>query len=100
MALTASSTYAQVKAQYEDNADYDVTGDVTAAKDFIIACRFLLGRMAEEMTKGGATVKENYKRIETELKEAKAWWKSNDPNAVNAGANEQVRYVDFTNFRQ
>ncbi len=99
MALTTASTDAAVWAEYETNSDYDVTGDVAKAKLFVVACRYMLRRDVMEMTKGGATVKVDQKVIAEQLKEALAWWKSNDTSAVNAGANETVRYADFREFR-
>ena len=99
LALTSSSTNAQVWAEYEDNSDYDITGDVAKVKLFIVACRFILRRMAEEFTKGGATVKERYEKIQKQLDEALAWWRSNDTSAVSAGTSETVVYSDFRDFR-
>ena len=44
MAPTSTSTFAEVAAQYDDNADYDLNGSVSQAKLFIHAARILIRR--------------------------------------------------------
>ena len=45
MALSRSSTIAQIDAAIEDNASYDVDGDVAKCKGYVVALRFKINRV-------------------------------------------------------
>ena len=53
MALSSSSTIAQIDAAIEDNASYDVAGDVAKCKAYIVALRFKINRLSKRSVKGG-----------------------------------------------
>lgn len=101
MALTSASTFAEVRAAYDDNLDYDLVASVTKAKDFIQAARFLLRRLTMEMTHGQSTVRDDPKKISGELAKAEAWWRANDATASGAAAGAgRVRHYDTRDFRR
>jgi len=73
MALTAASTDAEVREEYDNNASYDKNADTTECQDFIVACRFLIRRLAHAVNSGGESVELELIRIKEELDAAKAW---------------------------
>ncbi len=99
MALSSTSTTQAIKDAYDDNADYDIGASVSRAKDFIHACRLLLRRMAQEIAHGDERVEDEYLKIKSQLDEALAWWRANDPAATNARPPAAVRHSDFAGFR-
>ena len=82
MALTSSSTDAQVDSAFEDNADYDVaaSGGVQKAKDFVHACRILIRRRAGGANSGseGVDYAENIRSIKEQMTAAQDWLAIND----------------------
>ncbi len=99
MALSSTSTNAQVKAAYEDNASYDINNSVAECRDFIQAARIRINRMANEIENGNARVSESYQRIEAQLKEALRWLRVNDPSASSAAHGGSVSHISFEDFR-
>ena len=97
--LTSSSTWAQVTAAYENNADYDLSSSVTKCRDFIQACRFYLRRLPIEIKNGNASVKEDPDAIKPLLRDAEAWLRVNDSTAATRIPNASVKFADFGNFR-
>jgi hypothetical protein len=98
LAISSTSTLAEVIAQFEDNADYDVSADTAKAKLFIVACRILLRRNPNEVAHGTGRVRIEPGAIQGELDAAMAWLKANDSTSV-AGPRGYVRYANFRNFR-
>lgn len=98
MPLTADSTLAEIHAQYDDNADYDLTGSVSKAKLFIHACRLLLRRLTDSASKDGESFSVRYERIQKQLDEALSWWHAND-QAASSGPSA-VRHANFSEFRR
>ena len=101
MSVTSTSTSAEVKAAYEDNCGYDITNDVAKCKDFIIACRIRIGRMAEEVrSSGGSSVSDTYKKLQDEQRKAESWLRANDTTATSAVVGSRVRGFSFEDFRE
>ena len=96
--LSSSSTIAQIKAAYDDNASYDEDASVAKAKAFITACRLLIRKTPEELAKGTGRVKINVDLIAGELSEAQQYVAANDTSG-SGGADSRVRHVSFENFR-
>ncbi len=98
MSLTSASTLAQVQAQYEDNADYDLVGSAAKARDFIQACRFLLLRLPSSGSSGATSTSlaENLTRISEAMKRAEQWLTANVAASSNGGG---VKHVSFEDFR-
>lgn len=99
MALTSSSTYAQIVAAYKDNADYVTAGGtsgVAKAKDFIQACRFLLlDRPVMESAKSSTL---NYESIQGQLDKAEAWIQG-QPDFNAADADNETTYANLEEYR-
>lgn len=101
MALTSASTLAQVQAEYENNADYDSVASATKAKAFVVACRYLLGRLPSSMDhasgSGRQAIQRNLEVIQEQLKRAQAWVSSHGDATVGSGAG--ARHLSIEDFR-
>lgn len=90
--LSGSSTLAQVRAAYDDNASYAEDASVAKAKAFVTACRILLGRLPQQITQANRQgVQMDLKRIQEELERAQRY--------VSASASGNVVASSFENFR-
>ena len=94
--LSSSSTLAQVKNAYYDNADYDVDGDIGQARTFIVACRQLLLRLPKRGKKADDEVELDPVRIEKQLDDARSWLALNNDTAPT---NLSVLHASFEEFR-
>lgn len=98
ISITSASTLAEVIAEYEDNCDYDVNNSTTKAKNFIIACRFLLRRNPNEVAHGSGRVRIEPQALMSELEKAEGWLKTNDATSA-AGPKGYVKHASFRSFR-
>ena len=96
MSLTSSSSLADVNAAFENNADYDIPPDVTKARAFIQAGRFLLRRMTAEVQHGGERIREAPENIRAMLTRAEGFLAVNDADSSSGGG---ARFFDFRNSR-
>jgi hypothetical protein len=98
MAISSSSTLADVRAQYEDNCDYQDSASVTKARLFANACRFLILRLPQTVTHGNQagteTIGMDLLRIENQLADAQAFI------MANATSTEGGRVFTFKDFRE
>jgi molybdopterin biosynthesis enzyme MoaB len=95
--LTSTSTYAEVKAAYYDNASYEEDVSVTKAAAFITACRFLLQQDPKKAGwRDSATTEWDPEVLERQMAEARDW-KAAQATVTTGGPG--VTYADFTNFR-
>lgn len=97
MALTAESTFAEVRAQYEANAAYDVNGSVAEAKLFVQACRIILVRRASRSGHGGEYLDYDMAALAKQLDKAVEWI-GTVPEAE--GGLEPDTRVTFGSFRE
>lgn len=98
--VTSASTDAQVRAAYQDNASYDVEGDATKCKRFIVAARILLQREPQSAGRGGSAVSLDKQSVREALDRAEDWLGSNAPVAVaGSSGNSSTRFKDFRGFR-
>jgi hypothetical protein len=98
--VSSASTLAAVRAAYEDSASYDVAGDATKCREFIVACRVLKERIAASQRKGEASMDEDYQKYEGAEARAIAWLKQNDATVTAGGARGLVRHMSFERFRE
>lgn len=98
MAITSASTLAEVIAEFEDNADYDVENDTAKCRLFIVACRFLLNRNPTEIAHGSGRVRIEPGAIQSLLSTAEDWLETNDTTSA-AGPRGYVRHAAFRDFR-
>ena len=98
MALSSSSTLAQVEAQYDDNAGYETLGSKSlrgpAAKLFLEATKILKRRTAKSIAGDGANITE--RDFTTDIAEAREFLNNNDSD-LRAGPT--VTRVGFRDFR-
>jgi hypothetical protein len=94
--LSASSSYSEIRAAFDDNASYEEDGSVAKAKAFITACRMLLRRTPKRAAVGGGghELELDPAIIKEMMADAQEWIAAND---VIAGG--RTTYADFTNFR-
>ena len=100
MALTATSTPAEITTAYRESCDYDLDGDVAKCKEFIRACRFILETSAAEFEAAGVRVHDDYRRIRELLEKAEAWRAIHDSTALTDRPGQVVRHVSFANCRE
>lgn len=97
--VDSSATWAEVCAEYEDCASYDVAADTDLCKRFIVAGRILLRRIQTRAKNGGGEVEMDPAQISAELKKAEAWLSGNDPAATVAVNTGGVRALGVETFR-
>lgn len=95
MPLSSTSTLAEIKAAYADNASYEANDSVSQAQAFIAACRLLLLKLPKRTVTGNRYELElDLDLIRDELEAAKRW-------ASVRGSNDSgnVIFPSFDNFR-
>ena len=98
MAISSSSTDAEVKAQYDDNCDYDLVGSVSKCKLFIHAARIMKRKPIYVMGEGGQAIQ--YKHDPEELRKAESWLAANDRTSTSGVGAGSVRAYSMRNLRQ
>lgn len=96
--LSSTSTTAEIKAAYDDNASYEEDGSATKARAFITACRLLLRRLPVQVGRSGRGSEEvrlDPDLLRRQLEDAQVWLASS-PDASDLGG---VRHPSFANFR-
>jgi hypothetical protein len=78
---------------YDDGASYDITGDVEAAKSFIVACRLILRRRPRSVAGDGQSA--TFEDISSQLEQAEQWLALQQPSGMSGGP----RHLDFRNLR-
>lgn len=100
MSLSSTSTLIEVRAAYDDNADYDDgAGDIAKARLFKQAVRILIRRTPAESRSGADAVRDDTARMKEELDEVKRWLTANDPAHAGTRAAGSVRHASFREFR-
>jgi hypothetical protein len=99
MALSSTSTTADVLAAYADNADYEEANDLTKARAFVSACRLLLSpkhtvKRSVSGGRSGSEVELAPEVIERRMDEARRF-----VAAIVAAQSGGVIHADFSNFR-
>lgn len=97
--VTSASTFAELRAEYEDTASYDVAADTDLCRRFIVACRLLLVRLQSRSKHGDAEVEMDPELISSQLDDAKAWLAGNDSTASTGGTPGLVRQLKVEGFR-
>lgn len=85
-------TVEALQAAYVNNCGYAEANDATMAKAFISACRALIGLRPAKAAHGrGASVEFDWRALERQIEQAKAWLVSvNTPDVI---------HPDFGNLR-
>lgn len=90
--LTSSSTLADIKASYLNNASYSEDNSLSKAKAFVTACRFLLLKLPNRASHAGEEIQLDPRMIQDEMKIAIRWISSNAEEAP-------VKFDSFENLR-
>lgn len=80
MAISSSSTLAEVKAEYIDNAGYDANDSASECRAFIKACRVILA-WPKRSQKGDVETEFDLSQVRSLLDDALAWLASNDDSS-------------------
>ena len=95
MALDKNSTFADVKAQYQDNAGYDITGSVSSARLFIEAIRHLRGVVRAQRATGVDGGGEfEMATLDQEMKDAREYVRDNASSTTGV-----MIHTDMRRFR-
>ena len=92
--LSSSSTLAQIKAAYADNASYEEDGSVSKARAFVTACRLLILRLpalAEQV--GHSKIENDVAQFRKELEAAQGYIATTSENQG------QVIHADLGGYR-
>ena len=84
--IDSTSSLADVKAAYYDNAAYDVDGSMQEAQTFLAACRQLLVRLAKRAATGSRAeeVEIDPGVLERQMNECKRWIFAQNTHAAGA----------------
>lgn len=85
MAITGTSTQAEIVTEYLNNVNYDVNGSAGECKLFIAACRALLVMHPANWQHAGSTIQYNPQLWETQLNDAKTWLAANGTGSQSDG---------------
>lgn len=96
--LSGSSTLAQVRAAYDDNASYEEDNSVSKCKAFITACRILLHRRPTQGQFEDGLVQFDQRLIQRELEDARAWLRSSETHSKPTGGG-LVKHLRFDGWR-
>lgn len=103
MAITSTSTPAEIKAEIFANLDYDLTNSVEKCKACILACRWWNLTVPKRMRHGGAAGDE-YEHdtavVSDVLKNAERWLAANDTSAAPQVGGGGVVFMDLSEFRR
>ena len=94
--LTGSSTDAEVRASYDNNASYVEDNSTSKARAFITAVRILLQRTPSGMTKGSNALTFNVEVLQRQLKDAQEWLEARD---ITYRVGPDATRPDFRRFR-
>lgn len=94
MALSSTSTFAEVDAEYKDTASYRLSNDSTLALRHAVAIRFLLLLIPGNSTKGANSVSYSMSLLKDELEAAEDF----ATHAATTGRTNVIR-ADFRNMR-
>lgn len=97
MGVNSSSSTAQVRDAYDDNASYAEDNDLQKARRFITACRILLRRTSTNSVKGSNQVTLRVDLLQDELERAQEWLEARDPDQR---LGPRIVKPDFRQFRR
>jgi hypothetical protein len=97
MAITSSSTPAEVWAAFIDNSDYDDTRDRAKAMVFRKVCRILIGKY-RTMSAGEEGRTYSLESLQQMLQDVDDWINAN-PDKSAAGYHGRNRYFAMENYR-
>ena len=94
--LSSSSTLAEVKAAYKDNASWSEDQSVTKARAFVTAARILLVELYSQQTKGSNSLGFRVDLVESQLEKAERFAELHATDGLDGPKSAQA---SFRNFR-
>ncbi len=91
MALTSSSTFAQILAEYKDTANYEANGSAAEARRFATSIRYLLIEMPNSSVKGSNQVGFSKGELERQLKQAEQYARTTGATQIKRAAFREMR---------
>lgn len=96
MALTSSSTFAQITTEYRDTADYHTypatSSSLALARRHVVACHYWLEHVPDEATKGSNSTRPNTSAVERSLDRALSYLKHAGATITHASFRELRRF--------
>jgi hypothetical protein len=89
---TSATSDADLWAAYDDAAGYDISGSVTQAREFIVACRIILRRRPKSVSGDGQSA--TFEDISDQLARAERWLAGQ-----NSYGRIGPRHLDFRGLR-
>lgn len=89
--LSSSSTDAEVRSCYQDNANFEESESLTKARAFVTACLHLLQREPASVAKGGSEMRLTPEQIQKELAYARQWIAQRSDSDFERGGPRYVR---------
>jgi uncharacterized membrane protein len=96
MSLTANATPAEIEAELNATAAYDLDGDLALCRRFIIAARYVLNTRPNFWSRDGIQTSWTPDVLRKREQQALAWYNANGGNVSGA---RTVR-ADFRGFRE
>ncbi len=96
--LSSASSFAEIRAAFDDNASYEEDDSVTKARAFVTACKLLLRRTPKRASVGrdGHELELDPAIIKEMMADAQEWVAANE---VDSDGASRTTYADFTNYR-
>ena len=95
MAISSSSTQAEIVGEYLDTLSYDINGSTSQCARFIAACRALLVMHPADWQHSNQRIMFRPDLWQQQLSQAEQWYGSQ----ASTGASSGVRHLSFEDFR-
>ncbi len=93
--LDSTSTEDEIADSYMDNASYEEDGDVSKAKAFITACRFMSMRGVLVIDRDGKRMEFDQRVIESQMQRAERFIAARRPTAAGGYGIRQFTFGEF-----
>jgi hypothetical protein len=98
VAITSSSTLAQVQTEYLDTLDYAASADAALAARFVKAARYLLVMMPKRASRESESAEWDLDGIRAALNEANGWLVVNGTASPNAAPTVKYLVPGFSRY--
>jgi len=98
--LSSSSTLAEIRASYADNASYEEEGSVEKARAFLTACKLLVARLYTIEAADGAQVQREVRLIAEQESAARKWLQQVGGAVVpTSTTSPRAKHISLEDFR-
>jgi len=95
--LDSTSTLAQIRASWKDNASYAEDNSTAKARAFETACRFLIEALPAQSGRNGTALQFDKQSMREELTQVRKWIAVRGASAGGSGTS--TRRLSFNDFR-